>query len=941
MLVRSTFVGTCVLAAIAAGMMLLSTEGSRSASRGPAVLARDVGQTIRASSGWIQGHDWNDRFAVSADESIVAIAHALQVPAAFCYAEGTPEDHMVHFEWAKQVDPGPLAYFLNGSWATVGTPTSLTWSLVPDGVSIFSTGSDDNGGVAANSELFARLDLQFGGNRALWISLFDQAFERWEQLSGITYTRVTDGINDWDSGAAWGTGGGPGRGDVRIAMRNIDGGSSVLAYNFYPTTSDMVIDRSEFWAGSSNNYRFLRDVLMHELGHGLGFRHVCSSNSDQLMEPFINTSFDGPQHDDLRAVHRNYGDPMEPDNSPAEATDIGALAAGGSIDPSVEPAPAIPNSGLLSLDAENEQDWFRFQVASDLLITATVTPQGTTYDNSTQNSNGSCNTGNPFDSLTVANLVLELYSSADLVTPMAIASFNPSGSAETIIDAFVTGPDEYYVRVSETGAMTSGESQNYTLQINALAPPACCLPDGVCAGRAPQDCPSIVGFFYGSGTDCGDVLVPACEPADAEASLEVSSTSVAAGGSVLAEIFIANATDLSAYQFQIEIERTSGTGTISVPCPDGALINQLMCHDTVNFLPTGVKCDTTACPGGQICLGRPDYVFAGQSAIVSASCSTQQVVALLDTPGANVDVGATPIYSGEFVLEVSPDAAVGSTFEVSIVAPAPDGSTSFMTDPSSIGILFRQSTPVVITVADVLPPLPVTAYPHAARKQRYVSWRPDPGFGGSYAFQVTHTLSGQAYFVSEPLTTPAAIIGKGITRLTSSAAPILFNWSSLPVVHTTGCQVAPGDLINTGGAGHAYEVRSTVDGLAFSAPLIVQSAAKPTNSRWWADIVGTFSAGGDGSTTPPTPAGSWTPPNLSVSGFDISAALQGAASAPTAPDVTWGDMNGEDPDRVVNGPDVLRAVNAFSVGTTREFYPFRVPVGPGDQGQATCLAPAP
>ena len=34
----------------------------------------------------------------------------------------------------------------------------------------------------------------------------------------------------------------------------------------------------------------------------------------QLMEPELNKSIDGPQHDDIRAGQRHYGDPFEPDN---------------------------------------------------------------------------------------------------------------------------------------------------------------------------------------------------------------------------------------------------------------------------------------------------------------------------------------------------------------------------------------------------------------------------------------------------------------------------------------------------------------------------------------------------------------------------------------------------------------------------------------------------
>ena len=52
-------------------------------------------------------------------------------------------------------------------------------------------------------------------------------------------------------------------------------------------------DTSKNWASSGGTYRFLRNVVMHEHGHGLGFQHTCPANGTKLMEPFIDTS---PEH---------------------------------------------------------------------------------------------------------------------------------------------------------------------------------------------------------------------------------------------------------------------------------------------------------------------------------------------------------------------------------------------------------------------------------------------------------------------------------------------------------------------------------------------------------------------------------------------------------------------------------------------------------------------
>lgn len=237
------------------------------------------------------------------------------------------------------------------------------------------------------------------------------------------------------------------------------------------------------------------------------------------------------------------------------------------------------------------------------------------------------------------------------------------------------------------------------------------------------------------------------------------------------------------------------------------------------------------------------------------------------------------------------------------------------------------------------PPQEAEGYPHASVKQRYITFAPDASHTAT-AFEVADVDAGTAYYISTPRMTPASALGLGLTFVVSDVSPIIYDWSVLPQVHVGGCMIAPGDA--DAPTGRAYEIRATSDGLNFSSPLTVYTAARPTaaNARFWADVVGSFSAGGDGSTTPPTPANSWTPPNRTVSGFDISATLQAASSASTAPHFTWTDVNPEPTDRVTIGPDVLRVVNAFSVGSGKEYYPYPYPQTPTAIHASTPPSPA-
>ncbi len=233
-------------------------------------------------------------------------------------------------------------------------------------------------------------------------------------------------------------------------------------------------------------------------------------------------------------------------------------------------------------------------------------------------------------------------------------------------------------------------------------------------------------------------------------------------------------------------------------------------------------------------------------------------------------------------------------------------------------------------VAQPVTPLVAADYPHAAKKNRYISFQPDPStLGTPHGYQVTHLGTGQSRYISTPRTTPVSIAGNGLTYLVQDSGPPLFDFGALPVLHVGGCMIAPGE---------SYEVRATFDGLTFSAPMAVSTADVPTDGRWWADVTGVFSTAGDGSTNPVTPASAWTPPNGIVNGFDITAIVRGFENI-NAPHISWVDLDPSLPNRVASGNDVLQAVNAFSLATGSEFYPFDVPSPPGPQGQAPCPAP--
>jgi hypothetical protein len=398
--------------------------------------------------------------------AVEVLPDAQQFGFAACWDPNFPPSPEVQAAMTQAMQQA-LQFNANTRWTISGSngdPITLTWSFVPDGLSIPS----GVGEPTANSSLFSRMDTLFGAaNRATWIAQFEASFARWGVLTGVNYTRITSGGNPWDDGAAWGTGNNANRGHVRIAMKNIDGGSGILAYNAFPQGGDMVLDSSENWASSGNSYRFLRNTIMHEHGHGLGFAHTCPGNSTKLMEPLLATAFDGPQQDEVRGGHFFYGDVLEPNATAAAATDLGALTPGVTQTIGNVPAPALTNTATLSLSDSSDIDYYKFSVDAPRLVDVTITPVGSSYLDLDQNANGSCQTtGTNIDALAVSNLSLQLQTSNGGVTWIT-QDATAAGAAETVNDVLVSPSGFFIVRVSQTGAPAAPQTQLYRMTIKS------------------------------------------------------------------------------------------------------------------------------------------------------------------------------------------------------------------------------------------------------------------------------------------------------------------------------------------------------------------------------------------------------------------------------------------------------------------------------------------
>ncbi|MGA1619369.1 MAG: matrixin family metalloprotease, partial [Pirellulales bacterium] len=359
----------------------------------------------------------------------------------------------------------------NGSGLTLGDPTVITWGFSLDGTFI----QGFSGEPASDSNLIAFLDSLYGGagtdlSQRPWFRFFQESFDRWSELTGITFL-YEPADDKSDLGLPAGVRGL--RADIRIGGHTIDGQlntNSILAYNQYPDFGDMVIDTSDilFFRNFANDSRGLRNVLMHELGHGLGIAHLESSNAAFLMEPILNTSFYGPQFDDVLAAQRLYGDALEKgsgNNSFATAFSLGTISNGSPVAIGADASGvtiAANQTDFLSIDGSSDLDYYSFFINAPSLLNLSLSPQGPAYQQAPQGGTQSL-----FNAQAQNDLTLDLY----LATGTLLARSNAGGPGivESLSNQLLNESGQYFIRVS--GSIDAAQLYRLDLSLNLPPPP--------------------------------------------------------------------------------------------------------------------------------------------------------------------------------------------------------------------------------------------------------------------------------------------------------------------------------------------------------------------------------------------------------------------------------------------------------------------------------------
>jgi serralysin len=377
----------------------------------------------------------------------------------------------------------PAPYQTQGSgWTTTasglspfGETTILTWSIVPDGTSL-PTGV---GEPSSPSNLRAFLDgIHHGGaspggadlTQRAWFPLIKSCFDRWDAVSAL---RISYEPNDSGSTLGGLSGALGVRGDIRLGGHYIDGTTSptVVAYSYFPNNSDMVIDTAETgrFGNSYVNYLQFRNTVTHELGHGLGLNHPASSTDRFLMEAYLDTSFDGPQLDDILGIHRLYGDRYEENNgndNASLATNLGTLSPGQSVSIGTDATDTVvapTDIDFVSINMSSDIDYFKITLSQGSLLDITLTPLGPSY---MEGPHGGTQTLLDTAALNILSLYVFDGTGSNV---LAFSSSGGLGAAEYLTN--IPAPaGNYYIRIS--GDRDAAQFYQLDVAVNAVPEPA-------------------------------------------------------------------------------------------------------------------------------------------------------------------------------------------------------------------------------------------------------------------------------------------------------------------------------------------------------------------------------------------------------------------------------------------------------------------------------------
>lgn len=280
----------------------------------------------------------------------------------------------------------------------------LTYSFPDDGTQwgLTCSGIPTVGPNALNTQLIT----SFGGGQPDRVDrgreFIRSALGAWRRYANITFSEVADD----NTAMTTSTTRVATRGDIRVGGIALGTLGMPLAYNALPgmgitscTGGDTLINLSYFTPGfltqTADNFRYFRNTMAHEFGHGLGYLHSVPCNRSKLMEPEISTLINSLSSDEIRAAIRNYGDRNGDNHTPAFAKNLGnlttptlrsAIEKDVGINGTAVIIPGVPPTVL------SEDDYYRFTLDSAQTVTISITLTGNSPSDSAVQPAPACST---------------------------------------------------------------------------------------------------------------------------------------------------------------------------------------------------------------------------------------------------------------------------------------------------------------------------------------------------------------------------------------------------------------------------------------------------------------------------------------------------------------------------------------------------------------------
>lgn len=637
------------------------------------------------------------------------------------------------------LEPRLLLYALGTRWPTTATdggglsqgdPTTVTWGIADDGTWIWADGTNP-GEQDAPSDLVAFLSGIFGTvtdddnyTDEAWFSLFEDTFNRWGELSGLTFVyEPNDDAQQFLSTGGWFPGVLGTRADIRIGGHPIDGNGGVLAYAYQPDSGELIFDTTHSsFSDSTNNYFKLRTTLAHELGHALGLKHVSSSTDNFLMEATLNTSFDGPQYDDVLGIQRWYGDDFESgmNNSTASPTALGALTSGSPLVLGADGSNAAltpSQSDIVSIDDESDIDVYSFSVTGSTEVDIALQPVGPTYMLGSSS----------FNAASQSDLTLQLIGT-DGSTVLQTANLNGIGGSENITGFTLPSAGTYFVSI--TGA-TANKIQTYQLSITAAENPVLTVT------TTPQS------FSESAGADAATGTVTRNGGSNDSELVVTLSSSDTGEATVPVEVTIPAGQDSAPFSIDaVDDSDVDGTQTVTLTASatgySAANVDVDVTDDDVPNVPTVTG------PAAVVTSQRPTITWTSETGADS-----------YDVWIGNQSTGVNPFHTATVTTNSwTPDFDFGiGRFNVWIRATNGNGSSEYSTQYD-----FRIATPVA--------PAPLDRWQTTWRPT--ISWASLPG-ADKYDIWVDDHLGGVSQYirdtnVTDTQFTPASDMGIGLYR---------------------------------------------------------------------------------------------------------------------------------------------------------------------------------